>query len=312
MRNAKRSATHTCLQITVALAVLSLLVPVAQAQSPENEIAAMMDLVNAQLDSDGAGYRVAIAEYVTGDPEAAGNTVIAKNVGNKQLSADFVPGDGRRAGWSLAAGTAITYAIDTTGDAVPPSLTATAAQTDAAIVQATNSWDALRCSNLGLTRNNDFGIDIGVIAFLNSLGGSSAIVADVQHAGWRDINFGGGVLGATFTFIFVSGGNPTDIDNNGKADTAFREIYYDPAHPAFLWPWTVDFSSPFDVESVAAHEIGHALSQAHFGKVFIDKKGNLKHAPRAVMNAAYTGPQRALLGTDNGGHCSNLAQWPNN
>ena len=34
-------------------------------------------------------------------------------------------------------------------------------------------------------------------------------------------------------------------------------------------------------------------------------------APEAVMNAAYTGPQRELLGTDNGGHCSIWGNWPN-
>ena len=147
-----------------------------------------------------------------------------------------------------------------------------------------------------------------MIAFLFGFGGSPFILADVQHAGWRDINFGGGVLGATFTFIFVDGGgNLTDIDNNGKLDTAFREIYYDPS-----FSWADDGSSNFDVETIAAHEIGHGLSQGHFGKVFIDKKGNLKFAPKAVMNAVYISPQRTLLGTDKGGHCSNWAQWPNN
>ena len=68
------------------------------------------------------------------------------------------------------------------------------------------SWDDELCSNLPLSRNPDFGIDIGLVAFLNGLGGSPFAFADVQHAGWRDIDFGGFTLGATFTFGFVDGG----------------------------------------------------------------------------------------------------------
>ena len=321
MRNAQRSVTRTCLQFTVVLAVVSLLVPAALAQSVDEEFAALIVQVNLQLAAEGADHRLGMIEYITGDPDKVGNTVLAHNVGNKQMALDFVPGDPRR-GWSAAAGTAMTYAIDSTGDSVPFAGGLVGAQTDAAIVRASNSWDALRCSNLGFQRNPAPGIDIGRVAWIVSGGpagnpfpaGSPAIVADVQHAGWRDLNFGGGVLGATFTFWFGDGsGNPTDIDNNGKGDTAFREIYYDPIDPNGIpWIWADDGVSNIDVESVAAHEVGHGLSQTHFGRVFLDKKGNLKHAPKAVMNAAYTGPQRTLLGTDSAGHCSNWAQWPNN
>ena len=76
--------------------------------------------------------------------------------------------------------------------------------------------------------------------------------------------------------------------------------------------WSDDGVSNYDVETIALHEIGHGLSQAHFGKVFIDKKGNLKFGPEAVMNAVYVGPRRELLGTDNGGHCANWGNWPQN
>lgn len=271
------------------------------------EISGFMDAINVGLAADGAAYRVAMAEYITdGESGEMGNMIIAKDVGNKQLSFDFVPGDARRV-WSGADANTITYAIDTTDDATPPLGDLGAAATDAAIVRATGTWEALTCSNLGQSRNDDFGVDIGVVAFLNGLGGSPFVFADVQHAGWRDINFSGGTLGVTFTFGLTDASGFTDIDNNGKLDTAFREIYYDPS-----FNWADDGTSDVDVETVAAHEIGHGLSQGHFGQVFLDNKGNLKHAPRAVMNAVYVGPQRALLGTDNGGHCSNWAQWPNN
>jgi hypothetical protein len=272
------------------------------------ELAQYMDALNVRLEADGANYRAAIAEYVTSpDGGEAGNTVLSKVVGNKQLGHDFVALDPRR-GWSgSAAGPDddITYAIDQTIDAVPPFGGLTEAQTTAAIRAAIGSWAALNCSSLALTENATFGLDVGLIAFLNGLGGSPFVFADVQHAGWRDINFAGGILGVTFTFIFVSGPNPTDIDGNGRLDVAFREIYFDPS-----FSWAVNGSN-IDVESIALHEFGHGLSQAHFGTVAIKNDGSLKAAPRAVMNALYAAPLRQLLGTDTAGHCSNWAAWPN-
>ena len=127
----------------------------------------------------------------------------------------------------------------------------------------------------------------------------------MQHASWRDINFAGGILGVTFTFVFVDVNGPTDVDSNGRLDTAFREIYYDPS-----FSWADDGVTNIDVESVAVHEIGHGLSQGHFGKVGLKNDGSLKASLRTVMNAPYASPFRALTGTDNGGHRSNWAQWP--
>jgi len=298
----------------VVLALGALVVPAGALADGDidAQLADAMDAINAALAADGADYRAAMAEYLdtTVGGEDQANTVIAKDVGNKQLSTDFVPNDTRRA-WSAPFGGPfddITYAIDTTGDAVPVFGGLTGAQTDAAIVRAMNSWDALTCSHLPIVRNPDFGLDIGVVAFLNGLGGSPFVFADVQHAGWRDINFAGGILGVTFTFIFVDGGgNPTDVDGDGRIDTAFREIYYDPS-----FSWADDGVTNVDVETVALHEAGHGLSQAHFGFVFIDENGDLKFAPKAVMNAVYVDPQRTLLGTDDAGHCSLWADWPNN
>lgn len=280
------------------------------ASATADAIAAIMDHANVALAGAGASYRAAIAEYVTDatGPEA-GNTVLSKVVGNKQLGHDFIPFDPNREDWSGPSGSSddITYAIDQTGDAVPVFGGLTGAQTTAAINRAMATWQGVSCSTLPLAQNPDFGLDIGLVAFLNGLGGSPFVFADVQHAGWRDINFAGGILGVTFTFIFVDGsGNPTDQDNDGRLDTAFREIYYDPS-----FTWKDDGVSNIDVESVALHEAGHGLSQAHFGKVAIKNDGSLQASPRAVMNAFYQSPFRALQGTDNGGHCSNWAAWPN-
>jgi hypothetical protein len=279
----------------------------------EQQLASIMDDANVALAARGENYQVAKAEYVTRVSGGEfGGTVLAKDVGNKQLADDFVPNDVNREDWSGPAGGAadnITYAVDQTGDAVPPLGGLTAAQTDAAIVAAMSSWDAVNCSDLPITRNDDFGLDIGLVAFLNGLGGSPFVFADVQHAGW-EIDFAGGILGVTFTFIFIDDdGNEVDADNDGRTDVAFREIYYDPS-----FGWAVDGvdDADIDVESVALHEAGHGLSQAHFGKVWLKNDGTLKASPRAVMNALYAAPFRSLAGTDNGGHCSNWAQWPNN
>jgi hypothetical protein len=276
--------------------------PAAQAMT------AMLEDVNAALDAQGAPIRAAMVEYITvAGSDEAGATILQKDVGNKQLTADFVPFDARRAGWS-GPGQDITYAVDQTGDAVPVLGGLAAAQTDAAIDRAMGTWADVNCSVLPITRNPDFGIDIGVVAFLNGLGGSGFVVADVQHAGFRDINFAGGILGVTFTFVWIDdAGDPTDIDNNGKADVAFREIYYDPS-----FPWADNGVANVDVETVAVHEAGHGLSQGHFGNIIIRNNGQFTASPRAVMNAAYQSPFRVLRGTDIGGHCSNWAQWPNN
>lgn len=301
----------TVYAVMTLLALAALAPGQAAASEAASEIATLMDSINVVLEQQGADYRAAMAEVLMeGGGEEMGITVFAKDVGNKQLAFDFVPFDPRRVPWSGLTGATddITYAVDQTGDAVPVFGGLTAAQTTAAIDRAMATWDAMICSTLPITKNPDFGIDIGVVAFIFGLGGSPFVVADVQHAGWRDINFGGGVLGVTFTFQFVDGaGNPTDIDNNGKLDAAFREIYYDPS-----FNWADDGVTNIDVETVALHEAGHGLSQAHFGTVFLTNTGGLQVAPRAVMNALYVGPFRDLVGTDVGGHCSNWANWPNN
>jgi hypothetical protein len=280
----------------------------------EATLSAYMDAVNASLESEGANYRVAVAEYLTdGSDGEAGGIVLAKDVGNKQLAADWVPNDPRRV-WSGAqdgGNDDITYSIDQV-DATPLSgfLNGVgAAETTAAIEAAMGTWADVRCSDLILTRNPDYGFDTGFVAYLNGLGGASGfIAADIMHNGFTDLNFGGGVLAVAFAFWWVDANGPTDIDGNGKRDKALADLYYDPS-----WIWGVDGGpGQVDTETIALHEVGHGLSQAHFGTVRFKNDGSLKASPRAVMNALYSGPLRDLRGTDNGGHCSNWAQWPNN
>ena len=269
----------------------------------------LMADVNAELEFQGVDVRLEKIEYLTGADEA-GRTVFFSDVGNKRLPEHFVPFDPRRVDWSGPAGPGddITWTSDLTQGDAGVGLAAT----QAAIDNAMATWQQVRCSNLPLTRVGAPG-DVGFLEFLLSGGasGSPIPVADIVQAGFFtvvDAELPPPIIGATFTFLFADdNGNPTDIDNNGRLDVAFREIYYTGNFPLGLGtPDTID------IETLVLHETGHGLSQGHFGKAFgTDANGKLHFAPRALMNAGYTGVQREVGKTDNGGHCSIWAVWPN-
>jgi hypothetical protein len=260
-------------------------------------------LLNIQLAAVGADYRVSMVEtYTIGDE--VGRTVYFDDR-TKQLAHHFVPGDPRRGGFADIAWLT---------DRVDESSSLPEADTSAAIGRAMNTWDSVKSTNIPLTGLPDFGLDWGYVQWLLGLGGVPGWYADVTHAGFLPGAFfdalepGGStsILGVTFTFVWVDGqGDPTDINKDGKIDVAFREIYYSDA-----FPWGINTNSPIDVETVALHESGHGLSQGHFGAAFRTPNGKLHFAPRAVMNAGYSGVQQRLRGTDVGGHSSIWASWP--
>ena len=68
----------------------------------------------------------------------------------------------------------------------------------------------------------------------------------------------------------------------------------------------------YDFETVILHEVGHGLSQAHFGQAFATGNGKLHFAPAALMNAGYSVGRRVVTQTDKAGHSSNRADWPVN
>ena len=191
--------------------------------------------------------------------------------------------------------------------------------TQAAIDRAMATWNTVTCANIPLVKLSASGMDWGYVQWLLELGGVPGWLADITHAGWLPKAFfeaalgpgaGDDVIGVTFTFIWIDTltGEPTDIDNNGKEDVAFREIYYNNE-----FPWGINTDWPIDVETVVLHETGHGLSLDHFGKYLkTDKNGKFHFAPRAVMNAGYTGVQQYLTGTDLGGYCSIWGSWPHN
>ncbi len=293
-----------------AVALGALMIPgYAPAGSIEDDLKWTMSLVNTELEIRGADYRLEMVEYLTAGDEQ-GRTVFFSDVGNKQLAFDFVPGDPRRTAWSgpVGPGDDITWASDLVeGDAgsgigIPA--------TQAAIMRAMGTWNAVQCSNLPLTSVAVLG-DLGFLQFSLTGSGAPFPAADITQAGFGtpvDLFLPPPLIAATCTFIFIdASGNPTDIDNNGKVDAALREIYY-----TFNFAWGINTNFPIDVETVVLHETGHGLSQAHFGKLFrTDANGKLHFTPRAVMNAGYTGIQQQIGKTDNAGHCSNWANWPN-
>ena len=270
----------------------------------------LLNRINLALEAEGKNYRAVMAEYITsgengGDP---GRTVVFSDRSPNllRLFPDFVPFDSRRSPWSGpvdGANDNITYLIDQVDAATPNGLSG--ASTTAAIQRAVDTWDEAICTDLELTRNPDDGLDYGIVAWVLGLGGGPYPNADIIHAGFTDINFCCGIVAATVYINFVdSEGNYTDINNDDRLDAAIREIYYDPS-----WHWAID--NHIDVETVALHEMGHGLSQGHFGEWFrTDANGQFHFSPRAVMNAGITGVQQSLTGTDMGGHCVNWGEWP--
>ena len=247
------------------------------------------------------------AEYVTHAKSAkAGQTLFYKIVGNKRVGLDYVPADPRRGGR-----TNIMYAID---DETTTDNGLSFEQVEAAIDNAMETWDAVKCSDLNMTKVSYSG-DLGWIQQFAGFGGGFDWVADIQHSGFlpgeffESIQPGGSfsILAITYYFVWIDGdGNITDIDRNGMGDLAFTEIYYNDA-----FSWSTNSSTGIDIETVALHEAGHGLAQDHSGKAFVtNSNGKLHIAPRAVMNPVIWGEQRSLLGTDNGGHCSIWANWP--
>ena len=211
----------------------------------------------------------------------------------------WVPGDSRR----RADGSNLTYLVHQSGLA-GSGLDAAAAE--GAIDRAMKSWSATSCfaSKVAVVKRPDTGADPDIFDGLLGYGSFGDYrAADVVHAGWMPPSFfdavngegsGDTVLAFSVTFIYIGGdGRPTDVNKDGYLDTASNEIYYNEA-----FAWLLDGSGGIDLESVALHELGHALGIGHIG------------APlEAVMNPVYSGVHRALNPLDGAALCSVWGTW---
>lgn len=282
--------------------------------------------VNAQLEAMGSNLRLSYAEFSV-SKEGGYDTmkiVFFKNVGNKQLPHHWVPGDPRGGTGT----TDILYVTDTV-DGVANcggGCTIDSVTTTAQIEQGMAEWDAIGCASLPIVNIGAFATDLGLVEDLVGGFGSTGafLLGGITHGGWLPKAFfdiiggpggGDGILGATFTFIWVDDvtGFPTDINSDGKADTALREIYM---NNNFAWEvGNGAGSGVFDIAAVMIHEQGHALSQGHFGEISVNPQGKLIISPKEgdnVMLAAISSNQlfEGFHGTDIGGHCSIWANWP--
>ncbi|MGH7457314.1 MAG: matrixin family metalloprotease, partial [bacterium] len=267
------------------------------------EILAMMHDINNQLAAMGLNLSVESIELFTIGQGRPSNRIHAQPF-------RWVPNDSRR----LAQGIDITYLVDQSDGATASGLTN--AQTEAAIDNAMTTWQNDQAlEKVDIVKRADSGADPDIFDFFFGFGGfGNPFLADITNAGWLPKAFfdavtgaGNNVLAFSVTFIFVSGGVPTDINGDNRLDTALNEVYYnntfgDPANPVRAGnPWGINIALPgIDVETVALHENGHSLGLGHFGP-----------PPNAVLNPIYAGIRQSPFPSDHAGMAAVWGSWPN-
>ena len=191
----------------------------------------------------------------------------------------------------------LTYYIDAsdfTADAPAPAL-------DAALVNAYETWDAVRNVTINLTRVPDNQANPDFLDAINlNPDGTCSLFDGIIDPGWQgpyaDIVFGGwlpedyfskclgsgAIIAVTWTFT-----DPTDLNHD-----QYDDIQY------------LDFDGPFDVQSIAVHEDGHTLGLDHTGgpndnQPFKLHPNGRVFDPEAVMNPfSLGGEKRSLFPVD--------------
>lgn len=302
--NTDRLVMHIVMAVVAAFFLCNTALPIAA----QNDAAVLswMDQINQKI-PHGSNFAIGQIELYT----AGRGTPVYRRLRN---GFRFVPNDARR----NAEGTLIRYMVDSSASSPIRGYTTsglTAAQTEAAISRAMNTWTRQQCMRkvpfskrypLALTDPDS------VDYWLTGEGDPSKIVlfqADIVHGGWINLPpwLGDDILATTFTLFFTDQyGRPTDTDHDGYGDTAWTETYYNDIETyangsVGVVRWAIDEQLPhYDVESIALHESGHALGLDHFGP-----------SPVAVMNPTYSGLQQTLLPTDRAGICGLFSSWPN-
>ncbi len=258
-----------------------------------------------------------------------GYTVVTHDVGNQSFPVQYVPGDVRR---HEADPDVLHYRIDLTE--LPAGFTAE--EVEGAIESAVATFNAVPCSKTRLVRvDAEPDVDLGLAQHLTGLGGSPDPLPDITFAGWVPTEFFeiigmAPANGVTFPVVFdadevslvpgydalAAPGDYSDVDHDGNADAYAMEVYFNADSTFTTDPVAGDSPFAIDLESIALHELGHALGMDHFGRTEIIFDENFEFVdivvnPNSVslMNTNNYLTTRELSGSDVASFCEIYANW---
>jgi hypothetical protein len=262
-------------------------------------------------------------------PMRGGYRVVTHDVGNQSFPLQYVAGDARR---HVADDDVLYYRIDPTE--LPDGFSA--AEVESPIDSAAATFNAVPCSKTQLVRVDATpGADLGFAQYLTGQGGSDDPLPDITFAGWVPDAFFAAVgqhpaNGVTFPIVFdgdetslvpgydvlAAPGDYSDVDDDGNADIYAMEVYFNRDSTFTTDPVEGDSLFAIDLESIALHELGHALGMDHFGRTEIILDENFEFVdievnPNSVslMNTNNYLTTRELSGSDVASFCEIYANW---